>query len=67
MTLEDLQHIFKEQLEQQSDTNLFCMIEENQYKTVLRHPVNDLTGLLPMLDNFAFTSHHGKIPRFTKL
>lgn len=67
MKLEDLQHIFKEQLEQQSDISLFYMIEEKQYKAVLRHPVDDLVGLLPMLDNFAFTSHHGKIPRFTKL
>lgn len=67
MKLEDLQYIFKEQLEQQSDVNLFYMIEEKQYKAVLRHPVDDLAGLLPMLDNFVFTSYHGRIPRFAKL
>jgi hypothetical protein len=65
MTLEDLQYIFKEQLKYKAD--LFFMLEEGAYVVIKRHPVDDLAGLLSMLDNFAHSGNNGQIPQFVKL
>ena len=68
MNLDDLQYIFKQQLDQTKDSNvkLFFMLIDGDHKVVERHPANDLESLLPMLDSFQYSGCDGNIPRFAK-
>jgi hypothetical protein len=65
MTLEDLQYIFKDQIEEGTE-KLYFMLVENNLQLINRHPADDLAGLLPMLDNFQYASTEGRCPRFYK-
>ena len=65
MNLADLKHIFKAQIEAGTD-RLYFMIEDHGHKTVVRHDVNDIESLLPMLDCFLYAGSAAGIPRFEK-
>lgn len=65
MQLEDLQHIFKPQIDEGTDKLYFMLIEDN-LQLINRHPANDLTGLLPLLDNFEYRFTDARTPRFYK-
>ena len=68
MTLEDLQYIFKTQLEQikGDDSKLFFMLQDANYNLVERVPANDIQTLIPMLSSFQYVGQAGNIPRFAK-
>jgi hypothetical protein len=68
MIREDLEHIFKPQLDQIKSSNikLFFMLQDGDDILIERHPADDLDGLLPMLDNFHYNGSDGNIPRFVK-
>lgn len=68
MTSEDLQYIFKTQLDQAqtSDTKLFYMLVDRGYKMIDRHPASDLDGLVDMLSAFEYAGNEGGMPRFAK-
>lgn len=68
MIKEDLEHIFKPQLNQIKNSNvkLFFMLQDGNDIMIERHPADDLDGLLPMLDNFQYNGSNGNIPRFVK-
>lgn len=68
MIVEDLQQIFRAQIEQcqASDTKLWFMLEDGDHCLIQRHPADDLEGLLPMLDNFQYAGNDANIPRFKK-
>ena len=68
MNIEDLQHIFKPQLDQisGSDIKLFYMLVDGDYTLIDRHSANDLENLLILLDNFQYAGADGNIPRFIK-
>jgi len=68
MNIEDLQHIFKPQLDQikNSDVKLFYMLIDGDHTLIDRHPANDLENLLTMLDSFQYNGNEGNIPRFVK-
>jgi hypothetical protein len=69
MNIEDLQHIFRAQIEQSLiDTNikLFFMLQDGDYAMIDRHSADDLEGLLPMLSSFQYVGNEGNIPRFVK-
>ena len=68
MTLEDLQHIFKPQLDQIRDqrVKLFYMLTDGDHVMIDRHPAQDLEGLIPMLSAFQYVGSEGSIPRFVK-
>jgi hypothetical protein len=68
MMLEDLQHIFRAQIEQcqSSNTKLWFMLQDGDHNIIERHPADDLAGLLPMLSHFQYASNEGNIPRFVK-
>jgi hypothetical protein len=63
MILEDLAHIFKPQINE-GTTSLYYMLVAGEYKLIQRHPSNDMTALLPMLDSFQYGGTVNKMPRF---
>jgi len=65
MILEDLEYIFKPQIDE-GTTKLYFMLIDGEYKYIERHPVNDLLTLLPMLDSFQYAGTVEHIPRFIK-
>jgi hypothetical protein len=71
MTIEDLQHIFQPQIDE-GTTKLYYMLvdaftpDSGITGTVLRHDVNDLESLLPMLDCFQYAGTRARMPRFRK-
>lgn len=68
MNLEDLQHIFKPQLEQSQDQNilLFYMLNDGDHMVINRHPATDMESLLPLLSSFEYRGSDANIPRFVK-
>lgn len=66
MTVEDLQYIFREQIDLGAD--LFFALEEDSRCVIERHRLEDgLNGLLPLLDNFVYDGDKAGMPRFVKL
>jgi hypothetical protein len=65
MILEDLEHIFRPQIDE-GTTELYFMLVDNDYKVIERHPASDLESLIPMLDNFQYNGTEARIPRFYK-
>jgi hypothetical protein len=71
MTLEDLQHIFSQQIESAkeaniSDTKLYYILVDGEFKMVDRHPMNKLEELLPVLSSFQYVGSSNNMPRFIK-
>jgi hypothetical protein len=68
MTLEDLKYIFQPQIEVigTTDAKLWFMLRDGDHTLVERHPVDDLAGLLPLLDSFQYAGSIGNMPRFVK-
>lgn len=65
MTLEDLQYIFKPQIDEGTE-KLYFMLEDNGHKVIERHPVADIESLLPMLSCFEYHAREARMPRFVK-
>jgi hypothetical protein len=65
MILEDLEHIFKPQIDE-GTTSLYFMLIDGDYKLIQRHMSTDLETLLPMLDSFQYSGTVARIPRFMK-
>ena len=65
MTIEDLEHIFQNQIEEGSEKLYFMLKDGDAMPIIERHPTDDLAGLLPMLDSFQYTGNT-VMPRFTK-
>ena len=65
MTLEDLEHIFQNQIEEGTEQLYFMLTDGARLPLIQRHSVDDLAGLLPMLDSFQYTGNT-VMPRFTK-
>ena len=70
MTVEDLEHIFQDQLAHDYPW-VFCMIADSASKRdiklqVIKHARADLAGLLPMLDSFRYAGLSSKMPRFER-
>lgn len=65
MTLEDLQYIFKPQIDEGTD-KLYFMLEDSEHKVIERHPVTDIASLIPMLSCFEYHGAGARMPRFVK-
>lgn len=65
MTIEDLEHIFQNQIEEGTEQLYFMLTDGARLPLIQRHPAGDLAGLLPMLDSFQYTGNT-VMPRFTK-
>lgn len=65
MILEDLEYIFKNQIDE-GTTSLYYMLVVGEYKLIQRHPSDDMTALLPMLDSFQYGGTINKMPRFVQ-
>lgn len=66
MNTTDLQHIFKKQLADKEPALYFLVVEDDHIQ-VLRHPADDLDGLVLVLDNFIFCNlPQDPMPRFAK-
>ena len=65
MKLEDLEYIFKPQIEE-GTTKLYFMLIDGEHKVIERHEASDMASLVPMLDNFQYAGTEGRIPRFVK-
>ena len=65
MLLEDLQHIFKPQIDQSWEKLRFLLIENN-LQLVQLHAVDELAGLVPQLDQFQYRGADPLAPRFYK-
>ena len=66
MTLEDLEHIFQNQIEEGTERLYFMLRDGDAMPVIERHPADDLAGLLPMLDSFHYAGSGAGMPRFTK-
>lgn len=71
MTLEDLQYIFQPQIDEGTTSLYFILKDSVEHKsgivgTVIRHEVDDLESLLPMLDSFQYAGTQDRMPRFEK-
>jgi len=66
MTLEDLQHIFDRQIEDGTEKLYFMLVDGSAMPEILRHPAEDLAGLLPMLSSFEYAGSGAGMPRFRK-
>jgi hypothetical protein len=72
MTLEDLEYIFQNQIEEGTERLYFMLIDDvdpvtdKQTIVIERHPADDLEGLLPMLSSFEYAGSGAGMPRFTK-
>lgn len=65
MILEDLQHIFKPQIDE-GTTKLYFMLVDGDYKCIERHDADKMEELLPMLSCFEYHGDPGRMPRFVK-
>jgi hypothetical protein len=65
MILEDLEHIFKNQVNEGTDS-LYFMLIDGDHKLIQRHPADNIDTLLPMLDSFQYSGTVERLPRFTK-
>ena len=65
MILEDVEHIFKPQIDEGTD-KLYFMLIDGEDKFIQRHTANDIASLLPMLAAFQYTGTQDRIPRFSK-
>ena len=66
MTLEDLQHIFDRQIEDGTKMLFFMLVDGAAMPVILRHPAEDLAGLLPILSSFQYAGAPAGMPRFQK-
>jgi hypothetical protein len=65
MILEDLEYIFKPQVNE-GTTSLYYMLIDGDHKLIQRHPADNIDTLLPMLDSFQYSGTVERLPRFTK-
>ena len=66
MTIEDLEHIFQNQIEEGTERLYFMLTDGARLPLIQRHPAEDLAGLLPMLDSFHYAGSGAGMPRFRK-
>jgi len=66
MTLEDLEYIFQNQIEEGTEKLYFMLVDGDRMPVVERHPADDLAGLLPMLSSFEYAGSGAGMPRFRK-
>jgi hypothetical protein len=66
MTIEDLEYIFQNQIEEGTEKLYFMLVDMGKMPIIERHPSNDLASLLPMLDSFHYAGSAAGMPRFTK-
>ena len=66
MIIEDLEYIFKPQIDEGTTKLYFMLIDGADLKEIYRHPASDMASLVPMLDNFQYAGTEGRMPRFTK-
>ena len=65
MIIEDLEYIFKPQIDEGTD-KLYFMLIDGEHKMIGRHAANDLATLVFVLDAFQYTGTIERIPRFSK-
>ena len=70
MNIEDLQHIFKTQIDNIEELSkpvpLYFILMNGEQAQIQRHDHTELESLLPMLDSFQYAGNNGNIPRFAK-
>ena len=65
MTIDDLTHIFKNQI-QEGTTKLYFMLIDGEHKLVTRHDADKMEDLLPCLDCYQYAGTIDRVPRFEK-
>ena len=65
MILEDLEYIFKPQVDE-GTTKLYFMLIDGEHKVIERQDSSDIESLVPMLDSFQYAVTEIRIPRFVK-
>lgn len=65
MTMEDLQYIFDNQIEEGTEKLYFMLVDGDRLPVIQRHPSNKLDDLLPMLDSFQYVGNE-IMPKFVK-
>jgi hypothetical protein len=65
MTLTDLEHIFKPQIDE-GTTSLYYMLVDGDHSLIDRHSSDDLEGMLPCLGCYIYDGIHNRMPRFVK-
>ena len=65
MTIEDLEYIFKPQIEE-GTTKLYFMLIDGDHTEIMRQESNELATLLSLLDNFQYSGSDAGMPRCPK-
>ena len=65
MILEDLEYIFKPQIEE-GTTKLYFMLIDGEHRVIERQDASDMSSLVSMLDNFQYAGTEARMPRFVK-
>jgi len=70
LNLQDLEYIFESQ-RLEGTRLIYFMLEDGDVdlggsKTIMRHSIDDLGSLLPMLADFTYSGSAGRMPRFAK-
>ena len=65
MILEDVEYIFKPQVNE-GTTKLYFMLVDGEHKVMERHNASDIESLVPMLNSFQYAGIENRIPRFVK-
>jgi hypothetical protein len=65
MILEDLEYIFKPQVDE-GTLKLYFMLIDGEHKMIERRAANDLVTLVPLLDAFQYSGTIERVPRFSK-
>ena len=65
MIIEDLEYIFKPQIDEGTD-KLYFMLIDGEHKMIERHAATDLATLVPLLDAFQYSGTIEPVPRFSK-
>jgi hypothetical protein len=66
MNIDDLEYIFKKQIDE-GTTKLYFMVVEGNHKEIMRQELSEMSELLPFLDNFMFNGYNpATMPIFIK-
>jgi len=66
MILEDLEYIFKPQVDEGTNNLYLLVFDTPDHAKIVRHPADQLESLLLFLDSFQYAGNYRQMPRFKK-
>ena len=66
MILEDLEYIFKPQVDEGTNNLYLLVFDTPEHAEIVRHPADQLESLLLFLDSLQYAGNYRQMPRFKK-